>query len=47
MGWERRRAEGIVNGYPSTDEGGLSLAAVNRMSVGAIRGVKARKQERH
>jgi arginase len=28
---------------PSTDEGGLSLAAVNRMIVGAIRGVKARK----
>jgi arginase len=29
---------------PSTDEGGLSLAAVNRMIAGAIRGVKAREQ---
>ena len=28
---------------PSTDEGGLSLAAVNRMIAGAIRGVKARE----
>ena len=27
---------------PSTDEGGLSLAAVNRMIAGAVRGVKAR-----
>ncbi len=31
---------------PSTDEGGLSLAAVNRMIAGAIRGVKAREQRR-
>ena len=31
---------------PSTDEGGLSLAAVNRMIVAAIRGVKAR-ESRH
>ena len=31
---------------PSTDEGGLSLAAVNRMIVGAIRGVKAREHAR-
>jgi len=31
---------------PSTDEGGLSLAAVNRMIAGAIRGVKAREQQR-
>lgn len=29
---------------PSTDEGGLSLAAVNRMIAGAIRGVKARER---
>jgi hypothetical protein len=29
---------------PSSDEGGLSLAAVNRMIEGAIRGVKAREQ---
>ncbi len=28
---------------PAKDEGGLSLAAVNRMIVGAIRGVKARE----
>ena len=27
---------------PSTDEGGLSLAAVNRMIAGAVRGLKAR-----
>jgi len=31
---------------PGTDEGGLSLAAVNRMIAGAIRGVKAREQAR-
>lgn len=31
---------------PSTDEGGLSLAAVNRMITGAIRGVKARESGR-
>ena len=31
---------------PSTDEGSLSLAAVNRMIAGAIRGVKAREQHR-
>jgi arginase family enzyme len=28
---------------PSTDEGGLSLAAVNRMIAGAVRGVQARE----
>ena len=28
---------------PSTDEGGLSIAALNRMIAGAIRGVKARE----
>ena len=28
---------------PATDEGGLSLAAVNRMIAGALRGVKARE----
>lgn len=28
---------------PGTDEGGLFLAAVNRMIAGAIRGVKARE----
>ena len=31
---------------PSTDEGGLSIAAVNRMIEGAIRGVKARERRR-
>jgi len=31
---------------PSTDEGGLSLAAVNRMIAAAIRGVKARELEK-
>jgi arginase family enzyme len=31
---------------PSTDEGGLSLSAVNRMIAGAIRGLKAREGRR-
>ena len=31
---------------PATDEGGLSLSAVNRMIMGAIRGVKARESRR-
>lgn len=31
---------------PSTGEGGLSFAAVNRMIAGAIRGLKAREQRR-
>ena len=31
---------------PSTDEGGLSLAAVNRMIAGAVRGVKAREAQK-
>jgi len=31
---------------PSTDEGGLSIAAVNRMIAGAVRGVKARETRR-
>jgi len=31
---------------PATDEGGLSLAAVNRMIAGAVRGVKARESHR-
>jgi arginase family enzyme len=29
---------------PQTDEGGLSLAAVNRMIAGAVRGVTAREE---
>jgi hypothetical protein len=28
---------------PPTDEGGLSIAALNRMIAGAVRGVAARK----
>jgi arginase len=31
---------------PSTDDGGLSLAAVNRMIAGAVRGVQAREREK-
>ena len=31
---------------PVTDEGGLSLAALNRMIAGAVRGVKARESRR-
>jgi arginase len=31
---------------PATDEGGLSLAAVNRMIAGAVRGLKAREGRR-
>jgi arginase len=31
---------------PTTDEGGLAIAAVNRMIAGAIRGVKARESRR-
>ncbi|MBS1787260.1 MAG: arginase family protein [Acidobacteria bacterium] len=31
---------------PTTDEGGLSLAAVNRMIMGAVLGVKARESRR-
>ncbi|MES2176810.1 MAG: arginase family protein [Gemmatimonadota bacterium] len=31
---------------PDKDEGGLSLAAVNRMILGAVRGVKAREGQR-
>ncbi len=31
---------------PSTDEGGLSISAVNRMIAGAIRGLKARESRR-
>jgi arginase len=31
---------------PSTDEGGLSIAALNRMIAGAVRGVKARERQR-
>jgi arginase family enzyme len=31
---------------PATDEGGLSLSAVNRMITGAVRGLKARESRR-
>ena len=30
---------------PPTDEGGLSIAALNRMIAGAVRGVKARQKD--
>ena len=45
----RRYPEASAIGFatiPSTDEGGLSLAAVNRMIAGAVRGVKAREAEK-
>src|SRR5262249_17157337 len=32
---------------PATDEGGLSLAALNRMIAGAVRGLKARESRIH
>jgi len=32
---------------PATDEGGLSLAALNRMIAGAVRGLKARESHNH
>jgi hypothetical protein len=40
------RRKPIKIGIPSTDERGLSLAAVNRMIEGAIHGVKARETRR-
>ena len=39
--YPKARAIGFAT-IPSRDEGGLSLAAVNRMIVGAVRGVQAR-----
>ena len=41
-----REVEGHQNKVPipATDEGGLSIAAVNRMIEGALRGVAARER---
>ena len=39
----RRRRRSASRRFPPTDEGGLSIAAVNRMIAGAVRGVKARE----
>jgi arginase len=41
--YEKASAIGFAT-IPATDEGGLSLAAVNRMIMGAIRGLNARNQ---
>lgn len=35
-------AAGGIQTIPPTDEGGLSIAALNRMIAGAVRGVLAR-----
>jgi membrane protein YdbS with pleckstrin-like domain len=43
--YEKASAIGFAT-IPATDEGGLSLAAVNRMIMGAIRGVNSRSQPR-
>jgi arginase len=43
--YEKISAIGFAT-IPGTDEGGLSLAAVNRMIAAAIRGVKAREHRR-
>lgn len=41
--YEKASAIGFAT-IPATDEGGLSLAAVHRMILGAVRGLKARPQ---
>ena len=43
--YPKASAIGIAT-IPASDEGGLSLAAVNRMIAGAVRGVKARETKR-
>ena len=43
--YEKASAIGLAT-IPSTDEGGLSIAAVNRMIEGAVRGVIARERRR-
>ena len=40
--YEKASAIGFAT-IPSTDEGGLSIAAVNRMIAGAVRGLKMRE----
>ncbi|TMQ15954.1 MAG: hypothetical protein E6J91_12555 [Deltaproteobacteria bacterium] len=45
----RRYPKAVAIGFatiPPTDEGGLSIAALNRMIAGAVRGVKARQARR-
>jgi hypothetical protein len=45
----RRYPKAVAIGFatlPATDEGGLSIAALNRMIAGAVRGVKARQARR-
>ena len=43
--YEKASAIGFAT-IPSTDEGGLSIAAVNRMIAGAVRGVKLRESRK-
>jgi arginase family enzyme len=43
--YEKASAIGLAT-IPPTDEGGLSIAAVNRMIEGAVRGVAARERRR-
>lgn len=43
--YEKASAIGFAT-IPSTDEGGLSIAAVNRMIAGAVRGVKIRESRK-
>jgi hypothetical protein len=44
-GYPKASAIGFAT-IPATDEGGLSIAALNRMIAGAVRGVKARRARR-
>ena len=44
----RRYPKAVAIGFatiPATDEGGLSIAAVNRMIIGAVKGVQARERK--
>jgi hypothetical protein len=43
--YEKASAIGFAT-IPSTDEDGLSIAAVNRMISGAVRGVKLRESRK-
>lgn len=43
--YEKASAIGFAT-IPATDEGGLSIAAVNRMIAGAVRGVKLRESRK-
>ena len=45
----RRYPKAVAIGFatiPTSDDGGLSIAALNRMIAGAVRGVKARRARR-